>query len=54
MSDTVGLVESSGLVCSMIFAVKALKGGEEAGADAMLLVKVDGTLLNISFVLTIE
>jgi hypothetical protein len=34
----------------MIFAVKILKGGKEAGADAMLLVKVDCTLLNVSSV----
>jgi len=33
----------------MVFAVKVLEGGQEPGADAMLLVKVDGTLLNVRF-----
>lgn len=47
MGDTVGLINSLGLVGCLVFVVQVGEGVEETGRDAVLLVKVDGTLSSL-------
>lgn len=47
LSDTIRLINTLGLLGSMVLAIEVVQGGEEAARDTMLLVKVDGTLSSI-------
>lgn len=44
LGHAVGLVDALGLVGGVVLGIEVLKGGEEAVGDAVLVVKVDGSL----------